>query len=448
MIRADETQRSLGDKGVSPRAENLSAFVQRSLAQLRQHSGDRPSQTGDSVLFVGTWNDSIPRLLIRDPILKPTEVRLWAVIRTLTDPSSPTAMPGAESLASQCNVSSRTTITTALLILRITRWISLCARVRDQGGRFAGCVYALHDEPATLADAMHLDPEYVSFLHEMTQHSTPRVRQVATGVLGTIEDAICDGVDVTQEAGLHERAVHRLQCLASLSEEGWPALLKDETETPLSMSARHMRVLHQEDVSDDSPHPSDTRVQKMVMDHHDQNLVADIHHHDQILNTGKKPKENQHDKQCQNLNMATTCSSSKKITTTNTNTDSELEWPTQINRDERLLAISAFTSADLDARQSQELLDELQGRLSGGQSIRNPVGWLISMSKRINEGTFNVTSFALQARRARESRAAMEARVEHSKRSAPPAPSQAVSNNKLTPKIEAMRRKAKLREAK
>jgi hypothetical protein len=397
------------------------------------------------MLFVGTWNDSIPRLLIRDPLLKPTEVRLWAVIRTLTDASGPTAMPGIEALARHCNVSSRTTITTALLLLRITRWISLCARVRDDGGRFAGRVYALHDEPATLADAMYLDPEYVSFLHEMADHATPRVRRIATGVLDTIEDAIDQGVDVTQQVGLHERAVQRLTCLSALSEGGDTRLLTDEANTPWSMSSRHIRSLREEGCRGSParvPKPDD---QNLVMVHHDQKMVTDSEHHDQILNMDDKINEKQADRiPCQNLNMAT-CSSSKKTTTTRTSLFSKLDWPSALSADERLLAGSAFTRAGLDVGQAQDLLDELQGRLSGGQPIRNPVGWLISVSKRVRDGEFTVTSFALQTRKARESRAAMAARMAHSRRSAP-APTTA-ADNEFVRTIEALRQKAKQRDA-
>lgn len=50
-------------------------------------------------------------------------------------------------------------------MLRITRWLSLCQRLRDeQSGRITGNLYALHDAPLTHADACRMDREYLALL--------------------------------------------------------------------------------------------------------------------------------------------------------------------------------------------------------------------------------------------------------------------------------------------
>jgi len=118
------------EREISPRAEGLQAFIDQAVEQLRR-SGGRGNTVPDGLLFFGSWNDTVPRLLIRDPILKPIETRLWSVMRTLVEPAGPATMPDYDTLVAYCNVGSRTTVSHALLILRITRWISLCARVRD-----------------------------------------------------------------------------------------------------------------------------------------------------------------------------------------------------------------------------------------------------------------------------------------------------------------------------
>jgi hypothetical protein len=262
------------ERQVSARAESLGVFIEQAIERL-QRSGDHSQPAPDGLLFLGAWNDSIPRMLIRDPILKPTEVRLWSVIRTLADPSGPAAMPDYDTLAVYSNVASRTTVSNAILILRITRWVSLCAKVRDNGGRYAGNVYALHDEPITLGDAMYLDSAYVSFLREMTGHGNPRVRRIAQGVLDTIEEAIEEGQDVTRDTGLHIRAYQRLTFLAGLGEPTDAAV-----DTPLAISQPGRQALREE-----------AQVQKMDAVNRVQKMDMDGSNHVQKMDTEKKEKQ-------------------------------------------------------------------------------------------------------------------------------------------------------------
>ncbi|MDH8489804.1 hypothetical protein QIG87_27805, partial [Klebsiella pneumoniae] len=60
---------------------------------------------------------------------------------------------------------SRSTVSNALMMLRITRWLSLCQRLRDEpSGRITGNLYALHDAPLSHADACRMDSEYLALL--------------------------------------------------------------------------------------------------------------------------------------------------------------------------------------------------------------------------------------------------------------------------------------------
>jgi hypothetical protein len=62
-----------------------------------------------------------------------------------------TAFPSQGAIGRMANIASRSTIARAIAILRATRWLTLCRRVRTPSGRFCGNVYALHDEPMPLA---------------------------------------------------------------------------------------------------------------------------------------------------------------------------------------------------------------------------------------------------------------------------------------------------------
>ncbi|MNO84568.1 hypothetical protein D3C76_759120 [compost metagenome] len=69
-------------------------------------------------------------------------------------------------------------------MLRLTRWLSLVSRGRDQlSGRVQGSLYVLHDEPLTPAEAMELDQDYLELVGHALAHATKAVRIVAQHVV-------------------------------------------------------------------------------------------------------------------------------------------------------------------------------------------------------------------------------------------------------------------------
>ena len=414
------------ERETSPRAKglqvlSLQAFIDQAVEQLRR-SGGRGNTVPDGLLFFGSWNDTIPRLLIRDPILKPIETRLWSVMRTLVEPARPATMPDYDTLVAYCNVGSRTTVSHALLILRITRWISLCARVRDDSGRYAGNVYALHDEPTTLGDAMHLDAGYVAFLREMTKHRNVRVRRVAQSVLDTIEEAVEEGRDVTRDTGLHVRVYQRLSFFGCVN-----APVDGSDDAPLAVSGPHRAELNH-------------RVQKMDSDQ--------VQKMDSVSHSAKNQALNH---RVQKMDSASCSSSNKHKRTTTTKDDAPtLIWPKHLPPGDRALVSGYFT--ELDSALAQDVLDELQGRLRGGGAnpIRNPVAWLIASSKRAAAGEFQLTSLGLGVRRARARQAGLDAEDAKARASPPPVTAdsaEAVVNNAITRRLEALRMRRRNRAA-
>ncbi len=62
------------------------------------------------------------------------------------------------------------TVSRALLMLRLTGWLSLCKRVRDASGRIRGNIYAQHDEPLSAHDAEVFDPGWLDAVEEACRH--------------------------------------------------------------------------------------------------------------------------------------------------------------------------------------------------------------------------------------------------------------------------------------
>jgi len=185
---------SSSESKIRPATQALDALIRRTISQVRETTNDRPA---DAMLFLGNRHQAFPARLVQDPVLEPVDKVVWMVICQHGQAAGPSAaFPSYNAIARQANIASPATVSRAIALLRVTRWLSVCARVRDNGGRFRGNVYALHDEPLPLADAMHLDPDYLAFVEAARQHHHARVRKVADVVLASIDDDSKAGVDV------------------------------------------------------------------------------------------------------------------------------------------------------------------------------------------------------------------------------------------------------------
>ncbi len=201
--------------GVQPQTLALDTLIRETIARTRASAECSPA---DTMLFLGNRHQSFPARMVQDPVLEPVDKLVWMVILlAVSETASAIAFPSYEAIGRQANVASRSTIARAIAILRATRWLTLCARVRTPAGQFRGNVYALHDEPLPLADALHLDCGYMAFLGDAQAHGHARVRAVAKGVLDAMDEAIQAGLDVTAPEHPLER---RIRALAMTEERG------------------------------------------------------------------------------------------------------------------------------------------------------------------------------------------------------------------------------------
>ena len=199
------------DSEIRPETYALDALIRETLARGRRSGGN----TADALLFLGNRHHAFPVVVVHDPILEPVDKLVWMVICHAAQATGTKAVfPSYADIAALANVSSTSTVSRAIAILRATRWLSLCARNREANGRFGGNVYALHDEPLPLADALHLDPGYMAFLEEASSHHHARVRRVVQAVATSLDQDIRSGKDVLAPVNPMERrleAMHAIQ---------------------------------------------------------------------------------------------------------------------------------------------------------------------------------------------------------------------------------------------
>ncbi|ABM31168.1 hypothetical protein C8246_12265 [Paracidovorax avenae] len=149
----------------------------------------------DGFLFSGNRHESVPRALFLDRRLTPLERNAWQVIRMQLNVDGLTALPTYDQLRPMlavmpCGpVASTETVARALTLLRLTRWLSLVRRRRDQrSGRIMGNLYVLHDAPLTPFEAMQLDADYLGLVSQALTHASKAVQSVGHHVLQEVAD--------------------------------------------------------------------------------------------------------------------------------------------------------------------------------------------------------------------------------------------------------------------
>ena len=360
------------DAAIRPETSALDALIREAVSRRRQ---DGTPSTADALLFLGNGHHAVPALVVHDPVLEPVDKLIWMVIYQRGRGMGATAVfPGYTEIARLANVASTATVARAIAILRATRWLSLCARGRDAGGRFSGNVYALHDEPLPLADALHLDPDYMAFLQAARRHHHARVRRIAAALCTSLDADIRAGKDVLAPVNLIER---RLEALHAIHQGGGRRYF--------SFSAAILSSLA--------------------------NTGAERDDVDQGQDQNSKAVD-----QDQNLKAVPCSSKDINKTTTTTKTDSEraarasaalenLIFPAHLEDNQRALAMRYLARVPVEHRQA--VLDELEGRLQaarhGAKPVYDALRYLHHLCTEVNRGGFH-PNLGLKVQGARERR--------------------------------------------
>lgn len=156
----------------------------------RAVNGDA-GQERSGLLFMGNVHDAFPRRLFLDTRLSPLDKTAWVMIRLYAQQNEGAVFPTYDELQAQLasahsDKASRETVSRTLLMLRLTGWISLCKKVRDEGGRVRGNIYAQHDEPLGYRDAETFDPGWLTLVEQSCQSKNKSVRMTALAIVNDI----------------------------------------------------------------------------------------------------------------------------------------------------------------------------------------------------------------------------------------------------------------------
>lgn len=383
-------------KNLASISDNVKLLSEKISQEVDRISRDHTAKNHrtDSLVYIGNWQDAIPRSIWTDATLSAMDVRSWGVIRTQAVNGS-AVMLSLNTLLKETLGYSKATISRVVYVLRLTRWISLCSTLRTETGRFKGHIYAIHDSPVPLHDAIYLDKDYLDFVKKQLTHNNQAIRQLAQTIWQVIQETESENHAPYSTA---EQALDRLVNSASASD-------------PESVQVQILNLGQK------------SRVQKM-------NPVAK--HQVQILNlVNEKYETNENQQlniQVQKMNLAPICSSSfnnnfNKTTTTNSEgifkkAGSKIEPPSDRTILPDLIFPKAFNQNEIklarmylkkiDEELQQKFLDEtaaqIKQREKTSNPIRNPVGYLSWLCTEHRRGNTYLTSahIAFQAQRERK----------------------------------------------
>lgn len=183
---------------VCPEILALDALIN---ATINNTQNDEFASSADNLLFhIGEQGVFLVQV-VRDTVLEPVDKLVWMVLcLEMGKDGGRNVFPTHSGLGKLAGISSRSTISRTLTILRLTRWLSRCSLHRHENKQFRGSVFVLHDEPLVLADTLHLDAHYFSLIDGAQSHNHARVRTVARGVQDTLKDTQKVGQGTTDDA--------------------------------------------------------------------------------------------------------------------------------------------------------------------------------------------------------------------------------------------------------
>ncbi len=204
---------------------SLSALLDQAMQRMPPRSIGTTAT--DGFLFSGNRHEAVPRALFLDRRLTPLERNAWQVFRLLLNDDGITAFPTYDQLrpylaSMPCTPkASSETVARALILLRLTRWLSLVRRRRDpRTGRIQGNLYVLHDEPLSPFEAMQLDADYLGLVSQALAHASKAVQTVGVHTLKEIaEDPLLGGRALPTRLQV---LVHRLASQGWSTTESYP----------------------------------------------------------------------------------------------------------------------------------------------------------------------------------------------------------------------------------
>ncbi|PJG84777.1 STY4528 family pathogenicity island replication protein [Conservatibacter flavescens] len=341
------------------------------------------SKTEQGLLFFGNQHETVPTRLLYDPYLTPRAKFAWQLIKHKAREFQGGLFPSYEVLGKLLSDKpyadgnlSRKTVSQTLLLLRLTRWLTLCETLRNDLGQVKGNVYLLHDEPIPILDAIQLNEDYLKLLYSATKHKDTTVRSVALHIVDNILADKTQWHYVSHIDWMKARYQDYCSRIENQKNADFGHLNLDTIQQNLLSSNRELSSDHTELSPKTDFLPSSIKELSQISQRSNKELSSEKHANSLILDS--VPSGN-------SVNMQYKYST-VFINKYCTGKAEEIDWSLKLSQFEKQTIAKSMEGLDLGL--CQAILFEAEQRLAKG-NIKKPQGYLLSLVKKAHLGEFN-----------------------------------------------------------
>ncbi|WP_233141466.1 STY4528 family pathogenicity island replication protein [Aggregatibacter actinomycetemcomitans] len=336
----------------------------------------------NGLLFFGNQHETVPTRLLFDPYLTARAKLAWQLIKYKAREFQTGLFPSYDTLGKLLSDKtyadgqlSRKLVSQTLLLLRLTRWLTLCETVRNEHGQVMGNVYLLHDEPMPIIDTIQLNSDYLKLLESAVKHNDVTVRNVANHI---IENLLSDNAQwhyishidwmkarfieyqkrIKQEQTINEEQQHQLGKIQQDILSSHTELSQNDRELSKNLLSSQMELSQKSQSSDTELRPQN-----------DANSLI----------SGSVPKWNSGSQYSTGTSIYINKYCTGKV--------AEIDWPTTMTFSPLEKQAVAQTMKGLDLGLCKALLFEVEQRITKGE-VKKPQGYLMSMIQRAHRGEF------------------------------------------------------------
>jgi len=389
------------NKEPSPEARALQAYIANAIDLL---NSEQASDDDGALIYLGNPHIAIPHQLLVCSELDSNDKIIWALLReAIHRPGSPALLPTHGRIARQIGRPSQT-VSECIQVLRINRWITSCARMGRSGkGTWQRSVYAIHDEPIPLADALFLDESYLEYVVMQMKSNSIRVAQAAREIHGRLKHQMATE-DVSVSPGPIKRSLDNLLGSGDpdSGSDAPPARIcfSDPGNNVAEMTESDSTQINHVRNPDTVNLPKlDQKGRVQLLDSGENGKINRVRNPDTVKNTEINHVRNP-DTVKKTENGTTICSSNN-ITTTTTTAESDfsetagLQFPGVLTEKELIIARGMILT--LPADQRQFALNYLRDRIAdtSQQPLRNRLGYLNWLVEQLLNGSLGPSSYGL-----------------------------------------------------
>ena len=331
------------------------------------------------LLFFGNQHETVPTRLLFDPYLTSRAKLAWQLIKYKAREFQSGLFPSYEALAKLLSdkpydeaLLSRKLVSQTLLLLRLTRWLTLCETVRNEQGQVVGNFYILHDEPMPIIDTIQLNHDYIALLEKSIHHKDSFVRGVANHI---VENLLSDNTQWHY-----------------ISHIDWMRTrLQDYQQRPKMNDVEHESAVDiQENLLSSNRELSEKTGELSKNDQSSKKELSQIklsskrelstQNDDKSLISGLVPKGNSGFSQY-------STSTSIYINTYCTGNANEMDWSANVHFSPLEKKAVAQAMRGLDLGICKAILFELEQRVVKGE-VKKPQGYVMSLIQRAHHGEF------------------------------------------------------------